>query len=213
MKRTLTQLVASRVPNDARIAESAVGPSREDRLAVIAIVPNEMRRSVVSGPLLEKSRSGGWGVEEPLLQSGISDWRGGKTGGPKLLTLRELSPPEVIISGCPWIHSSPATGPSCAARTRWRRRSLAERSKRAMCPVVDETASAWEMSSGRFVGQRTLGEEDAAADAPFRKATPATSPQPSPSSRTLPRTSPSRTSKRTHWPLAKPTPRTSIAGD
>ena len=61
--------------------------------------------------------------------------------------------------------------------------------------------------------QHWPGFPHARADSPFLNPTPATSPHPSPSRRTLPSTSPNRTSNSAQIPLAKPTPRTSIAGD
>lgn len=67
-ERTLTELVTPRIANDAGVAQSVVGSSGEDSLAIIAVVANEMGRSVVARALLEQARRRRRRVEEPLLE-------------------------------------------------------------------------------------------------------------------------------------------------
>jgi hypothetical protein len=55
---TLTELVASRVANNAGVAQRMVGSSGKDSLAVVAVVANEVRRGVVTRALFEQARGG-----------------------------------------------------------------------------------------------------------------------------------------------------------
>lgn len=66
-KLTLTELVAPRVAYNAGVAQSVIGSCGENSLTVVAVVPNEMRRGVMTRTLFEEARGGRGRVEEPLL--------------------------------------------------------------------------------------------------------------------------------------------------
>ena len=99
--RTLRELEPARVAHDARVPNRAVGAGSQERLAVVAVVANEVRRSVVTRALLEETRRRGGRVEEPLLRAGRAHQlrAQGDAGSEKGRTLSELSPALVTMRG------------------------------------------------------------------------------------------------------------------